>query len=785
VRLGVRTCLRRPGVSLLVTGILGVGLGASSTAFDALDRTVLRPMPFAGADRLVFLVIDDLKRDSWTTPSLELVANWRSRARRLERIEILDESLLTLQHPEGAERVEAISVSGGLPEMLGTLPLSGRLLGPHDAQPDAPAAVMITEQAWRTRFGADPGIVGRALPFSGGPRTVVGIWPDGARISFRRNPEFIVPLPHGREYGPGDLAYVLARQAVRSTPADVEAELRALSAGISGIAENKAPAVKTPAETFLGASFVEGVWLVFAGALGLLSVALVNASHLLLGRATTRMHELGVRMALGGSRARLARLFLAEGVVLVGAGIAAGVWVLVACEQIIRHREPRLFVPVQGAGLEGRAFAFMAAAAVVAVVLCALAPLLSTRNPDIRQIVQRGADGRTTPGGSRALPGFVFAQAALAVLLICGAAVLGRSAWNLVHVDPGIAVDQLATVGVAAPSTRYRSADAQRAFLQRVSEALASMPTVNGITVSGLPLLSSSSQVGSAYLEGESKPAVDDDAVTGLASVAPNYFAVLGMRIVAGRGFTPDDDTGVAIVNESFAARRAGDVLGRLVYTPMGQQAFRIVGVVTDTRSFGLANDTNPPAIFFPRSVAPTGYARFLVRTSDDPEAILREARRRIAEIDPLVPVTEAEAGHQVLKRQTAMHRLVAMLLGGLATGGLVLAVTGVYGTVALAVERRRREFGIRLALGADRARLRRAVVGIGVRPVLAGGLLGVAMAWMGLPYVEALLFRVSARDPIAALLGFSVVAVAAVAAAALPARRASRVDPAEILRSA
>jgi ABC-type antimicrobial peptide transport system permease subunit len=181
----------------------------------------------------------------------------------------------------------------------------------------------------------------------------------------------------------------------------------------------------------------------------------------------------------------------------------------------------------------------------------------------------------------------------------------------------------------------------------------------------------------------------------------------------------------------------------------------------------------------------PTGYARFLIRTSGNPDTVLQEARRRIAAIDPMVPLTEAEVGRDVIARQTAQHRLVAVLLGGLALSGCVLALTGVYGTVGLTVARRRREFGIRLALGETRARVGRGVVGAGLRPVLSGGVLGVGLAWIALPSIEMLLFRVPSRDPVSALVGLGVVIAAAAAAAGIPARRASLVDPADTLRRA
>lgn len=783
VQYAVRTFRRRPAASLLVALTLGLGIGASAAAFDALDRTVLRPLPFTGSDRLMFLVIEDVRRQAWTTPSLPLVATWRERASGLERIEIFRGASATLPGAQGVERVDALMMSGGLPDMLQVRPVLGRMLGPADALTDAPPAAMLTEQTWRTRFGGDPAVVGRVLDLGSRQPTVVGIWPAGARLDLRVVPELILVLPAGREYNRGSLAHVVGRREPGRTVAEVEAELRAISSAAPEVSDTEMPVAKTAAEAFLGEPFVQGVWLVFAGAIGLLVVAIVNAGHLIIGRAAARGHELGVRLALGGSMSRLARLFVAEGAVHVAAGVVAGVGVMALCEQVVRHYEPRLFMAVEGAGVEGRALLFISAAAFAAVVLCAVAPLLRAASLDIRRIIERGSEHRATSAGSRMSWAFVVVQAMLAVLLVCGAAVMVRSARNLMAVDTGVAIDRLATVGLSAPVSRYSTPEARQAFFRRVVGALESMPTVTGVTTSGMPLLGTSIQPGLAYLDGEPKPQAEDAAVTGLASVQPNYFDVLGMRVLAGRGFTADDDTSVAIVNEAFAASRGHDVLGKLVYTPMGSRPFRIVGVVSNTRAFGLANEVESPSVFFPHTGAPEVYTRFLVRTTGEPETVVSEARRRIAAIDPTIALAEAEVGSDVIRRQTAQHRFVAVLLAGLAALGFGLSLTGVYGTVALSVARRRREIGIRLALGATRGTVKRGVVTVALGPVIAGGLIGVAGAWLALPLAETLLFRIRPRDPVSAVAGLGLVAVAAAAAAWFPARRASRIDPAETLR--
>jgi predicted permease len=785
LRHAVRAARRRPGFAVLVMLTLGLGIGTSAAAYDALDRIVLRALPFRDSDRLVMLALQEPKNGYWTSPDLELLGRWRTGARRLEQIEMHRESSIVWHADDGAERLSVLGVSGGLPGMLGIRPVAGRLLQPADADAGAAAVVMVTEQTWRARFGADPGLVGRTLPLGATPRptTVVGIWPAGARLQMRDVPDLINVLPAGKEYGRGNLVYLLARMTPGSRNEEVEQELAALMPPAESSGSRYVPDATSPAELSLGGPYIQGVWLVFAGGLALLVVAIANAGHLLLGRASTRAHELGVRLALGGSQLRLLRLFLAEGAIFVAGGLAAGIGVMIGLERVIRYYEPRLFMTMDGAGLDGRAFWFIAAAALVSTFACAAAPLLRAGSRDIRGAIDRANRTRGTARASRAMTTLVVAQAALAVLLVCGAFVMVRSFRNLMAVDTGIAIDQLAAISVAPPAARYPTPDARAAYFRQVEEALHGIPTVTGVTTSGMPLLSTSIQDGLPYLDGEAKPQAEG-ARTALGSVPVNYFDVTGVRIVAGRGFREDDDTTVAVVNESFAKSRGGDVVGRKVFSPMGRTPFEIVGVVRDVKVFGVADDEARFAIYFPETRrAPETFQRYFVRTSGDPATVVGEARRRITAVDRTVPMFTPETGPEVVRRQTSLQRLVAALLVGLAAMGFGLALAGVYGSVALDVSRRTREIGVRMALGATRERVMAAMIGGGLRPVIAGGLIGIAVAWIALPFIEALLYQVRPRDPWSTISSLGLVAAAAVVSAWVPARRASRIDPAVTLR--
>jgi putative ABC transport system permease protein len=782
VRLAARSATRRPGIFAFVALTLGLGIGASTTAFDALDRAILHPLPFAGSDRLVFLSMQDRLRGFRSTPPLSLVERWRAGARSIERIEIFEEQSVTRLRSSGADLLAVLAISSGLPDMLGVRPVTGRLLGAQDAAAGAAGVVMLSEQFWRREFGADPAVVGQPLMLASGPVTIAGIWPAGARLNPRRPPDVVRMLPAGREIVAGNLSYLVARLAPGASSDGAVRELASLSVGAADVFDTATPAIDSQAFIFLGPAYVTGVWLVFAGALALLIVAIANVVAVLVELSARRSHELGLRLALGGSGARLARLFVAEGIIFVGAGLMAAMVIATGLEAAIVSYEPRLFSDVSGAGLAGRALGFACAAGVLVALVCAVAPLWRLRTTDIRHVLAQSSGARATAAPWRAQYGLVAAQAALAVLLVSGAGLMARSFSNLARVDVGFDIDRLAELSLLPPAARYPTPEAQAAFATRVAESIRALPGVTGLVPSGMPILSASVQMGLPRLEGEPVPQ-DAGATTLITSAAPGYFDVMGITLVAGRLFTPADRD-VAIVNEAFARRRVGPVVGQSLYTPRSQRSFTIVGVVNNTRTFGFTEHDDLINVYFPDTSALTGFVRFIVRTNGEPEDVLRQARVRIAALDPHVPIRSATTGPDVLRRRTSQHRFVAVLLAGVAALGFLLALGGVYGAVALRVSTRTREMGVRLALGATPAALVRALIGSGLRPVWLGGAVGAVAAWLVAPQMEPLLFRVSPHDPVSATGAVAIVVTMAAAAALIPARRVTRVDPAITLRS-
>jgi putative ABC transport system permease protein len=782
LKLTVRTAARHPGFALLLVATLAVGIGISTAAFDALERGVLNPLPYEREGDLVLLVMQEQSFEGFYGVPLERYHDWRKRATTVNRIEVFRRTSVTRTRTDGTDVLDAVSVSGGLPGMLGITPVAGRVFVAADADRTAPATVMLSESLWRREYGADRSAIGRTITLGTTPTEIIGIWPDGARLDFHEPPDVIRLLTTGSEYGRGSWIQVLARVAPGRNVREVEAELGSMTPPADGDRRTFRPVVIQPSFLLLGRDFVTGVWLVFAGAVLLLAGALSNTAHLLLERAFSRQQELAVRRAMGASGFRVARLFLLEAILYGVSGLVAGAIIALGLERIVSTYEPRLFAQVAGAGVLGRAFPFAAAAAGAAVLVCSLAPLIRVSRRDVVSDITR-SHSRGTAERSRVAQVLVSAQAAFAVLLLSGAALLGLSLQRLLAVDPGMAVHELAELNIALPAARYPSPESRTLYASRARDALLAIPGVTGVTQSGMPILMTSMSNGRPRLEGEPESERANDMLSAINGVPPEYFTVTGMRMLEGRPFTADE-TRAVVVGHRLAARYSSSVVGRTLYLPNAKEPYRIVGVVRDAALGGIADETpDMPSVYLLDPPGAESFFRFLVRTTGDPADVIRTARARFAEIDPAVPLRSPQTGSDVIRRQTAQHRFVALLLAGLAVVGFILAMSGIYGAVALNVVRRTREVGVRMALGASANRLVRQFVASGLKPVIAGTAVGTVIVLLLAPRAGDLLFQVSPRHPLGSVTGILVVLVTGAFAAFIPSRRISRLDPATTLR--
>ncbi|GMV21986.1 MAG: hypothetical protein AMXMBFR57_19350 [Acidimicrobiia bacterium] len=784
-----RMARRQPGFALLVILTMAVGIGTAAAAFNILDRAVLRPLAFRDADRLAYVtIVDDGERFRGTPPA-EAVQRWRTLQHVVDGVEGYQPATTVYTANGVPELLEAGRMTAGLSTLLRVSPIIGRTLGTTDLEPGATPAVMVSDQFWRTRLGAAPDVVGQPITFSGVTYAIVGIWPAESQVdaSDRAEVFFVAKDDIMR---PSTWTYVVARLTDGTSLEQAERELTAASAGLESIRDGYRPSV-TPQTVFLSREYVRGLWLAFGASLLLLLVAIGNATSLLLSRAVDRQREIGLRLALGGSTLRLARQFFVESAALTVPGALLAIVVAAGASNLLADLAEGTIPSRHFSGMNMSAVWFAAIGAFVSTVVCTLVPVLMAGRSDIGKVSGADVGGRVVGQTAFFRGAAVVGQAAVGVLLLAGAVIMARSVDKLTRIDVGFAARELVTFTLAPPTGRYGTPEGVAAFLREVKAQVAGMPGVQGVDTAGNPLFRFSTNTASVFLDGEQprQSAVGSTTSTGAHT---NTLDVLGLRLRDGRWFRADDSSGVVVVNESFARAHGGSIIGRRLFmthpratTEANSRSLEVIGVVADIAAGRPSRaGSEDIQIWMPSHESFDGFARFLVRTSADPDTTLNEIRRRVAALDPALPLLSPSTGARLLRADMAEYRLVAVVLGTLAGVGLVLAVAGIHGTVALDVRRRLREVGVRVALGATTGRVVQEVLARALRPVALGIGLGIVTWYWASGMLSSLLFRVDAHDPLSAVTGVAMLVMVAVIASLIPARRAGRVDPAITLRS-
>ena len=819
IRLAVRGLRRAPGFTLVAVLTLALGLGANAAIFGVLDAAVLRPLPYPDAGRIVTLHILAIEgknpepdRFPWSYPKYEL---FRKTATSFGATAGYGTASLNLITPDGPERLEAELVGGSYFDVLGMRASLGRLMQPaYDATPGQPDVVVLSRALWQRRFGADTGIIGKSVRFNGRALTVIGVAPAGFRGLSGGADAFVpITLAPWIEYSEilteaGNHWFsVVARLKPGVSLAAAEADAKRSGAVVDRqyhFQEQSAPwsaEVRPLAESRVDPGFRRSV-LLLAGAVGLvLLIACVNLTSLLLVRAVARRREIAVRLALGAARSRLVRQILTEAAVLALAGCALGLLIAKGGLGLLlllgTGQAGSLFDPGTVA-IDARVAGFAVALALLAALLVGLLPAVQASRPGVTEALKAGGatlgKGHITlrrPGAHQLL---VVSEIALALMLLVGAGLLVRSFAKLQGLDLGFNPAHVLTL-------KYASADgdlAQRdpaAFREAVTTRLGALPGVRSASLAFCPPLTSrcmSSIV--TRVDGQAFKIGSGSVPIGLHLVTPDHFRTLEIPILRGRSFTARDRAGsgrVVILNETAARRLfpGQDPLGHRVaaasgYFGGGDSTAEVVGIAKDVR-YGAFEAPMVPDLYFPGyQVRFAGFGTLFVRSEGDPLQVLESVRREVRALDPTLPLfnvmTMEERGGAVLARP----RFATTLLGVFAGLALVLAGIGLYGVMAFSVAQRTREIGLRMALGANQALVLRGVLWQGL--ALAGG--GIALGLLGAlalqRAVTGMLYGVGSTDPITLVAVSLLMALVASAAALVPARRATRVDPMEALRS-
>jgi predicted permease len=795
----LRGLMRSPGFTVVAVLTLGIGIGAVTAIFSVVNASLLRALPFEDGDELVFL------QGAYAAPegpairgaSVLEARDWEEMSRSFSEVSAADGTSFTLTGDGPAEVTPAERVDEGYFDMLRVEPLLGRSFTEEEyGVPSTHFVTLLGHELWTRRFGADPDIVGGTVTLDGRPWTVVGVLPPGFRGT-TLSADLVVPLATESESRQSARASRFLSVVARLAPGVSVEEAQADMDGVASRLEEAYPeahedriALVTPArEGYLGTTRI--LMLVVLGAAGLLLViTAANIANLLLVKVTAREGEVVVRRALGAGRGQLLGQFLTESLVLSATGAAVGLLLGVWGARALTAAMPQALLP---AFVEVRpdATVFLVVTGLMTLVGLGvgLAPGLAAARSDVAGALRaHGRGGLHSSGLQSAL---VVGEVAAALLLLVSAGLMTRSLQAQLGVDPGYDFEALYGFSVFLPEERY-AGDEVRPALEELLASLESRPEVAEATLmSDLPLRSGFS---ATYLWIDDAVEDEDRIRFYMHRVAPDWFGTMGTALVGGRPIEAADteaELPVAVISEALADRFFGeaDPLGRSIF--IGSRTgppFTIVGVADDVRYRDLTSDIrggfDDPDVYLPWERFPGRTVSIVLRPrSGEPATLEPVARQVVAELDPQLPLIGTGPLADDLRSETAQARFGSLLLAIFSVLALTLAVIGLYGVVAFAVGRRRREIAVRIALGAERVRVRRMVVWQGLRLAGVGLVAGAALSVLAGRSLEAFLFGVEPLDPATLITVGLVVASAAAVAAWIPAVQATRVDPQTALR--
>jgi len=802
LRLAIRRLRRRPGFTAVATATLALGIGANTVIFSLVRSVLLRPLPYEKPDRLAFIWSPSLDTETWLSER-ELL-EYRSALSIFADLAAYEDFEATLTEDGDPEQVAAASVTGNALPVLGIGTIDGRGFRPEEDLPGASPVAILGYDLWRRRYGGDEGIVGRQIMVDGVRHTVVGVLPRGARLPldyrFERPSELFVPA---RIDETADLAwgnrgsYLFGRLDDGVSIDRATAEIDAVTD--RWIEEGYIPAdrVERRALSFddLLFSEVRRPLMILMAAVGLvLLIACANVAHLLLARSEARRGEVAVAAALGASRGRLARQHLVENGLLATLGAVLGVGLAVLGLRIAVTLAPVGLIRMRGVGMDATVIGFAAALTIATTLIAGLVPALRISGVPLTEALggTRGADRSGRSGVRR---GLVALESALAVILVIGAALLGRSFGQLSRIELGFDGSHVLAAGLTLPEAAYPEAGQVGTFFRALTERVGRLPGVEAAAaVRKIPLGES---IGSwTIMLEEPLPDPEEDVEPDWQIVTAGYFDALRLELRRGRFFTGEDRADgrlVAVISDAMAERYwpAGDPIGKRFHLGTADQPWiEIVGVAGDVRHNDVLEQPRIEMYLLHEQWAalqgggPRRGMNLVVRTAGDPLAVLPAVQRELRSLDPSLPLANPRRMSVITGGALAEERFTTSVFGLFAALALVLAAVGLYGVTAYSTSRRTNELGIRLAMGARRVD----VAGLVLRESLVVAGVGVgagALVALGLTrLLQSQLYGVSAADPVTFVaVPLALLGVAGLAAY-LPARRATRIDPVRALRS-
>jgi predicted permease len=798
LRYAVRMLAKSPGFTAVAVLTLALGIGANAAIFSLVNTVLLRPLPYANPGQLVDVSEANPKAGlSGAGVSYPAFVELRDHSRVFTSVAGLAGHALTLTgHGEPAD-VTTLAVTPEFFSLLGTKPLLGRALSPEDGERGAAPVVVLSEQLWRSRFGADPGIVGASITLDQRAFTVAGVMPGGFRTPFFNQPDQVWitlvqdPLFSSWMTRPPQAHWLPVIARLGLVPDQARAELETMSAGLaSQFPEEKGwqVAIKPLQQVIVGD--VKKPLLLLLSAAGLvLLIACANVANLLLARATSRSREIAVRIALGASQRRIARQLLTESAILGLLGGVAGVflawWSMSALTSLLPASLTQLRSSVDASVL---GFAFVLSLA--ASVFFGLAPVLHTTRSDSQANLREGPRAGDARGSQRARSLLAAVEVAVAMVLLVGAGLLMRSFAQLLSVSPGFETENMVKAEISLPRFQYSRPEQWTAFSNELITRLQAKPGLQDSAIAApLPIMDDSVNLPFA-IAGNPPPQQGATDTANYVATSPDYFRVMGISLMRGRWFSEDDSAStppVALISEALARRYfpGENPLGRHLifgFPPHGDVSREIVGVVADIHDVSIARNPGP-MMYVPFAQVPFWGGEVVVRSNLSAAEIAAAIRTETHNIDKDLPVTNIESFPEAMHASVAEPRFRTVLLGLFSAIALLLAAIGIFGVISFSVSRRTREIGVRMALGATPASIRHLVIGESAKLVLFGLAAGIPAALILTHFLSALLYGVTPTDPLTFIGVALLLMLVALAAAYLPARRAIRIDPMAALR--
>ncbi len=796
LRYGARMLLKKTGFTLIAVFTLALGIGANTAIFSVVNSVLLRPLPYPNAERLMTIWEDHRARNGpvneWTSPPG--FEDWRDQAKSFDHVVALQDWQPTLTGQGDPEQLVGAQVSHDTFAMLGVTPALGRSFRPEEDQRGVESVVIISHGLWRRRFGADPSLVGKKISLNGESRVVIGVMPAGFKFPIIAGADIWRPIQPA--LGPRcQRGCITVRVMARLKPGAAEAQARAELNSIAARIEQQFPDTNTkvgatlvPLHEFLVGPVKTQMMALLVAVGFVLLIACANVANLLLARSATREKEIAIRASLGAGRWRIARQLLSESLLLASIGGAAGLLLAYWLVDLLVSFSPQGTPRLDEIGIDRRVLGYTMAITILTGLLFGAAPVWQLFKADLNQSLRDSGKGlQGARSGRRVLSALVVAETALALTLLVGAGLLIRSFIRLQRVDPGFNQRNVLAAVVTLPQAVYPERTQIAPFYSQLLERVKALPGVqSAAAVSSLPLAGADSDAG-FLIEGRPAPQPDQRPVAWVSSVSQDYFRTMGMRLIAGREFTERDNENspkVVIISQATARRHFPneDPIGKRIGNGRPDGWREIVGITADVKHFGLTQDARV-SMFFPDRQRPSRQMFIVARAAADPLSLGSALRGAVAAMDKNLAVSNISAMEEITSQSIGQERFTLLLLGLFSALALLLAVAGIYGVMSYAVAQRTHEIGVRVAVGAQTRDVLKLVVTQGMALVLAGVGIGLASALALTRLIRGLLFGVSATDPVSYVGVAALLALVALVACYVPARRASKVDPLVALR--